>query len=82
MTTQSSFTTYPVFRTEGGDLFPTLDNHAHDDLRPATGRRLGPQTRFGGGTNEYKEDLGRVNLGINSRLQPWDQMPGRLRKNA
>lgn len=40
------FTTYPDYRAE---YFPELINHAHDDKRPATGRRDGPQGRFGGG---------------------------------
>ncbi|KAI1728173.1 hypothetical protein DdX_00333 [Ditylenchus destructor] len=69
------YTTYPDHRA---DLFPVLDNHAKEDTRPATGRRLGPQGRFGGGTNEYKEDWGHTapNRGINDRREWWEKPPG------
>ncbi|KAI1727045.1 hypothetical protein Ddc_04328 [Ditylenchus destructor] len=69
------YTTYPDHRA---DLFPVLDNHAKEDTRPATGRRLGPQGRFGGGTNEYREDWGHTapNRGINDRREWWEKPPG------
>jgi hypothetical protein len=59
------FITYPDYRAE---VFPELINHAHDDKRPATGRRIAPQGRFGGGTNEFKEDLGIRTFGINDQV--------------
>uniref|UniRef100_A0A914HCD5 Uncharacterized protein n=1 Tax=Globodera rostochiensis TaxID=31243 RepID=A0A914HCD5_GLORO len=37
-----------------------LSEHRHEDIRPATdGQRLGPQAKYAGQTNEYKEDLGK-----------------------
>ncbi|KAI6184559.1 hypothetical protein M3Y97_00609400 [Aphelenchoides bicaudatus] len=69
------FTTYPDYRE---NLFPELINHAHDDKRPSTGRRVGPQGRFGGGTNEFKEDLGIMTYGINDQRRPWEKPPGRF----
>lgn len=50
------FTMYP-------DLLPELINYAHDDKRPASSR-VGPQGKFGGGTNELKQDLGQLNIQI------------------
>ncbi|KAI6179211.1 hypothetical protein M3Y98_00585900 [Aphelenchoides besseyi] len=74
------FTTYPNLRN---DLFPQLVNHAHDDKRPATGRRVGPQGTFGGGTNEYREDLGKItSKGINDQRRPWELLPYRFEQQG
>lgn len=47
----------------GADLdrpVPALPDFRHEDIRPATdGERLGPQGKFSGATNEYREDWGR-----------------------
>lgn len=36
---------------------------------------------FGGGTNEYREDLGVMTFGINDQRRPWEQLPGRFGNN-
>ena len=44
----------------GDQPVPALPNFRHEDLRPAIdGERLGPQGKFAGQTNEYREDLGK-----------------------
>ncbi|CAD5216015.1 unnamed protein product [Bursaphelenchus xylophilus] len=64
-------TPYPTYPDHRQEFFPKLANIWHEDRRPASGDRLGPQGRFGGGTNEYREDLG----GINDRRMPWEKNP-------
>lgn len=44
---------------EIADQIPPLANFRHEDIRPASGDRLGPQAKFAGETNEYKEDWGK-----------------------
>uniref|UniRef100_A0A915DSE6 Uncharacterized protein n=1 Tax=Ditylenchus dipsaci TaxID=166011 RepID=A0A915DSE6_9BILA len=68
---EKQFTTYPDYR-DPNHLFPVLTNHVKEDPRPASGRRDGRQGRFGGGTNEYREDLGQRApiTGINDQRQP------------
>lgn len=50
-------------------MFPILANHVKEDLRPIINDRLGSQNRFGGGTNQLKEDFG---ININNRRLSWE----------
>ncbi|CAD5211805.1 unnamed protein product [Bursaphelenchus okinawaensis] len=65
-------TPYPAYPDHREGLFPKLANFWHEDQRPASGDRLGPQGRFGGGTNEYRED---IRGAINDRRMPWEKNP-------
>uniref|UniRef100_A0A914QIM0 Uncharacterized protein n=1 Tax=Panagrolaimus davidi TaxID=227884 RepID=A0A914QIM0_9BILA len=66
------YTTYPDFRE---DLFPIPLNHAKSDNRPAGGTYIRRQDMFGGGTNEYRQDLGRVSEKIDKEINNQKQWP-------
>ncbi|KAI6234093.1 hypothetical protein M3Y99_00843300 [Aphelenchoides fujianensis] len=69
------YTTYPDYRA---DLFPRLENHAHEDLRPASGRRVGPQgnVRRWARTSTARILGQMAPINVNDRRRPWEKLPG------
>uniref|UniRef100_A0AC34FQ08 Uncharacterized protein n=1 Tax=Panagrolaimus sp. ES5 TaxID=591445 RepID=A0AC34FQ08_9BILA len=69
---ETAYTSYPDFRE---DLFPIPLNHAKSDNRPASGTYVRRQDMFGGGTNEYRQDNGRISERINKEINNQKQWP-------